>query len=92
MEDDLALVPDCIIRPFRPGDATEVRRLIEAVWQEHFGDHPDPSRANSSIHGLGMSTTRKLHTAIAHCFCARPSRTRLSAPVQLGASTTGNAS
>ncbi|ERF84807.1 GNAT family N-acetyltransferase [Bradyrhizobium viridifuturi] len=42
MEDDLALVPDCIIRPFRPGDATEVRRLIEAVWQEHFGDHPDP--------------------------------------------------
>ena len=29
------------IRPFRPGDAPAVRRLIESVWREHFHDHPD---------------------------------------------------
>jgi hypothetical protein len=90
MEDDLALVPDCIIRPFRPGDATEVRRLIEAVWQEHFGDHPDPF-AREFIH-TRLGDVDHAETAYAHCFCARPSRARLSAPVQLGASTTGNAS
>lgn len=29
------------IRPFRVGDARSARRLIEAVWREHFHDHPD---------------------------------------------------
>ena len=33
---------DWTIRPFGPGDARAVRRLIEAVWHEHFHDHPDP--------------------------------------------------
>ena len=33
--------PNWTIRPFRPGDALAVRRLIEAVWHEHFHDHPD---------------------------------------------------
>ncbi|MDH6258563.1 GNAT superfamily N-acetyltransferase [Bradyrhizobium sp. BR13661] len=36
------LDPDWTIRPFRRGDAPEVRRLIESVWCEHFQDHPDP--------------------------------------------------
>jgi GNAT superfamily N-acetyltransferase len=31
-----------VIRPFQPGDAPAARRLIEAVWHEHFHDHPDP--------------------------------------------------
>jgi GNAT superfamily N-acetyltransferase len=30
------------IRPFLPGDALGARRLIESVWQELFGSHPDP--------------------------------------------------
>lgn len=30
------------IRPFQPGDAPGARRLIEAVWHEHFDRHPDP--------------------------------------------------
>jgi GNAT superfamily N-acetyltransferase len=29
------------VRPFRVGDAPAARRLIEAVWREHFHDHPD---------------------------------------------------
>ena len=29
------------IRPFRLDDAPDARRLIEAVWHEHFHDHPD---------------------------------------------------
>jgi len=33
--------PNWTIRPFRPGDAPAVRRLIESVWREHFHDHPD---------------------------------------------------
>lgn len=33
--------PSWTIRPFRPGDAPAVRRLIESVWREHFHDHPD---------------------------------------------------
>jgi len=33
--------PNWTIRPFRPGDAPVVRRLIESVWREHFHDHPD---------------------------------------------------
>lgn len=33
--------PDWTIRPFRVGDAHSARRLIEAVWREHFHDHPD---------------------------------------------------
>lgn len=34
--------PNWTIRPFRPGDAPAARQLIEAVWHEHFHDHPDP--------------------------------------------------
>jgi len=30
------------IRPFQRGDAPGARRLIEAVWHEHFDHHPDP--------------------------------------------------
>jgi putative acetyltransferase len=30
------------LRPFQYGDAPGVRRLIEAVWHEHFDRHPDP--------------------------------------------------
>jgi len=30
------------IRPFQRGDAALARRLIESVWHEHFGLHPDP--------------------------------------------------
>jgi GNAT superfamily N-acetyltransferase len=30
------------IRSFRSGDAPAARRLIEAVWHEHFHDHPKP--------------------------------------------------
>jgi GNAT superfamily N-acetyltransferase len=30
------------IRPFQRGDAPKARQLIEAVWHEHFGHHPDP--------------------------------------------------
>jgi putative acetyltransferase len=30
------------IRPFQRGDAPRARGLIEAVWHEHFGHHPDP--------------------------------------------------
>jgi GNAT superfamily N-acetyltransferase len=33
---------DWNIRPFQPGDAPGARRLIEAVWHEHFHRHPDP--------------------------------------------------
>jgi GNAT superfamily N-acetyltransferase len=33
--------PNWTIRPFRPGDAPAIRRLIELVWREHFHDHPD---------------------------------------------------
>jgi GNAT superfamily N-acetyltransferase len=33
--------PNWTVRPFRPGDAPAARRLIEAVWHEHFHDHPD---------------------------------------------------
>ena len=33
--------PNWTIRPFLPGDAPAVRRLIESVWREHFHDHPD---------------------------------------------------
>ncbi|WP_342731087.1 GNAT family N-acetyltransferase [Bradyrhizobium sp. B117] len=33
--------PNWTIRPFRPGDALAVRRLIESVWREHFHEHPD---------------------------------------------------
>ncbi|MBW5440856.1 GNAT family N-acetyltransferase [Bradyrhizobium canariense] len=35
------LEPNWTIRPFRLGDAPAARRLIEAVWHEHFHDHPD---------------------------------------------------
>ena len=35
------LEPNWTIRPFRPDDAPSARRLIEAVWHEHFHDHPD---------------------------------------------------
>jgi GNAT superfamily N-acetyltransferase len=35
------LEPNWTTRPFRPGDAPAVRRLIESVWREHFHDHPD---------------------------------------------------
>jgi len=31
-----------IIRPFKRGDALKARQLIETVWHEHFGYHPDP--------------------------------------------------
>jgi len=34
--------PGWNIRPFRVGDAPAARRLIEAVWHEHFHHHPDP--------------------------------------------------
>jgi GNAT superfamily N-acetyltransferase len=34
--------PDWTIRPFQSGDAPAARRLIEAVWHEHFHQHPDP--------------------------------------------------
>lgn len=30
------------VRPFQRGDAPRARRLIEAVWHEHFDRHPDP--------------------------------------------------
>ena len=30
------------IRAFQRGDALQARRLIETVWHEHFGRHPDP--------------------------------------------------
>jgi GNAT superfamily N-acetyltransferase len=30
------------IRPFQRGDAPRARQLIETVWHEHFGYHPDP--------------------------------------------------
>ena len=30
------------IRPFRLGDAPSARRLIEAVWHEHFHNHSNP--------------------------------------------------
>jgi GNAT superfamily N-acetyltransferase len=30
------------VRPFQRGDAPKARRLIETVWHEHFGRHPDP--------------------------------------------------
>jgi CheY-like chemotaxis protein len=30
------------IRALQRGDALQARRLIEAVWHEHFGRHPDP--------------------------------------------------
>jgi GNAT superfamily N-acetyltransferase len=30
------------IRPFQRSDAAKARRLIETVWHEHFGRHPDP--------------------------------------------------
>jgi GNAT superfamily N-acetyltransferase len=30
------------VRPFQHGDAPRARRLIEAVWHEHFDRHPDP--------------------------------------------------
>lgn len=33
---------DWTIRPFRAGDGPATRRLIEAVWHEHFHDHPKP--------------------------------------------------
>jgi len=33
---------DWTIRRFRRGDAPAARRLIEAVWREHFHQHPDP--------------------------------------------------
>ncbi|MGJ4940466.1 GNAT family N-acetyltransferase [Bradyrhizobium sp. HKCCYLS1011] len=33
--------PNWAIRPFRLDDAPAARRLIEAVWHEHFHDHPD---------------------------------------------------
>jgi hypothetical protein len=40
---DVARPPsDFTIRPFQCGDAPEARRLIETVWHEHFGRHPDP--------------------------------------------------
>lgn len=32
---------DFAIRPFQRGDAPKARGLIETVWQEHFGGHPD---------------------------------------------------
>jgi GNAT superfamily N-acetyltransferase len=35
------LEPNWTTRPFQPGDAPAVRRLIESVWREHFHDHPD---------------------------------------------------
>lgn len=35
-------VLDWIIRPFRAADASGARRLIEAVWHEHFDQHDDP--------------------------------------------------
>jgi len=33
---------DWTIRPFQRGDAPKARQLIETVWREHFGYHPDP--------------------------------------------------
>jgi GNAT superfamily N-acetyltransferase len=33
---------DFTIRAFQHGDAPKARRLIETVWHEHFGRHPDP--------------------------------------------------
>ena len=33
---------DFTIRPFQCGDAPKARQLIETVWHEHFGRHPDP--------------------------------------------------
>jgi putative acetyltransferase len=36
------LQSDFTIRPFQRGDAPKARRLIETVWHEHFGHHPDP--------------------------------------------------
>jgi putative acetyltransferase len=33
---------DFTIRPFQRGDAPKARRLIETIWHEHFGRHPDP--------------------------------------------------
>jgi GNAT superfamily N-acetyltransferase len=42
MEDLARSQPDWTIRPFRPGDASGARRLIESVWYEHFHEHPDP--------------------------------------------------
>ena len=30
------------VRPFQRGDGPKARRLIEYVWREHFGLHPDP--------------------------------------------------
>src|SRR4051794_41565950 len=35
------LEPNWTVRPFCHGDAPGARRLIEAVWREHFHDHPD---------------------------------------------------
>lgn len=42
MTDPSRPAQDWTIRPFQPGDAPAARRLIEAVWREHFGQHIDP--------------------------------------------------
>lgn len=41
MADLTRIAPDWTIRPFQAGDAPAVRRLIEAIWHEHFHGHPD---------------------------------------------------
>jgi len=38
----MRLQRDWTIRPFRRGDASAARQLIESVWHEHFHHHPDP--------------------------------------------------
>src|ERR1700752_2958845 len=35
------LEPDWTIRPLRASEVPAARRLIEAVWHEHFHDHPN---------------------------------------------------
>jgi len=39
---NLAPPNDFAVRPFQRGDAPLARRLIESVWHEHFGLHPNP--------------------------------------------------
>ena len=39
---DISGVEPWKIRPFLPGDAPAVRRLVESIWHEHFHQHSDP--------------------------------------------------